>query len=805
MSTELVSQAPEMILQKGIEFFDNHEWARALDCFEELAPTRSGDAGVHNYKARTFERLGRYEDALTCLDQALAIDPGNCKDLRNRAIALRKLGRALEALAGYEAVLERSPGDIDALVRRALLLNELDRREEALACAERALTGAPDDPDVINTRVIILENLGRYGEALADIDRMLAIQPHHVDAINNTGMILARLGRFRESLLCYNRSLSLKPDQPQARFNRSLIRLALGDWILGFQEFETRWNTPPLNGARLPGVGQLWSGQEDLYCKTLLVYHEQGYGDSLQCVRYIPLLAERGARVILAVPPALQTLMQTLPGVSAVISGGDALPTHDFQCPLMSLPLAFRTTPDTVPAPVPYLRADPELAAEWRRRLGEHKRFRIGIAWGGRRYAPINYPRDVPLEALRPLLTLEADFISLQKEIAETDRGVLADLPQLRPLGESLGDFADTAALIKNLDLVIAADSAVVHLAGALGKPVWLMNRYASCWRWLQLGDRSTWYPTLRQFRQSNVGDWGYVVRAVRDAAITLMRSSPSEDATPVVTPSDIRESADGRRRSGFGAEAVAISRSATRPSLRTARDKIRFVCATRLSSQDFFSKTPLGRSLPVYRSFPKRQCIELRLFPNNKQGLSSVYNTAIDEAQSTPAILVFAHDDIFLSDYYWAEHLHQALDSFDIVGLAGNRRRVPRQASWMYLDSQFTCDNYDNLSGVLGHGDAFPDLKQLSVYGEPGQEVKLLDGVMMAVRSQTLRDSALRFDPQFTFHFYDLDFCRQAELRHLRMGTCAMSIVHASAGRLGCDGWHAAYRDYLQKYGEWD
>jgi hypothetical protein len=232
-------------------------------------------------------------------------------------------------------------------------------------------------------------------------------------------------------------------------------------------------------------------------------------------------------------------------------------------------------------------------------------------------------------------------------------------------------------------------------------------------------------------------------------------------------------------------------------------REKIRFVCATRYSSEEFFAKSPLGRSLPLYRTFPKRQQIELRLFKENTQGLPSVYNIAIEEARTDPAILIFIHDDVYLSDYYWADHLFQGLKVFDIVGLAGNRRRMSRQASWMYLDDRFTADDYDNLSGVLGHGEGFPNLKQLSVYGEPGQEVKLLDGVLMAVRSETLIKAGLSFDPRFTFHFYDLDFCRQAERRGIKMGTWAISAIHASAGKLGGDAWRSAYRLYLAKYDE--
>jgi hypothetical protein len=231
--------------------------------------------------------------------------------------------------------------------------------------------------------------------------------------------------------------------------------------------------------------------------------------------------------------------------------------------------------------------------------------------------------------------------------------------------------------------------------------------------------------------------------------------------------------------------------------------EKIKFVCATRHARKAFFAQTALGRSLPFYRSFPLGQRIELRLFPSNTQGLATVYNIAIEESKDDPAFLIFIHDDVYLNDFHWANHLLQALQVFQVVGLAGNKRRVPRQPSWMYLDDKFARDSKPNLSGVLGHGDGFPNLTQLSVYGDPGQEVKLLDGVMLATRSETLVDSGLRFDPQFEFHFYDMDFCRQAELRDLRMGTWAISVIHASAGQLGSESWFAAYRKYLDKYGE--
>jgi tetratricopeptide (TPR) repeat protein len=789
-ATPLFSRTRLTRKEQGIDFFTRGAWDRALADFDRALDEDPRDAELHNYRARALDALGRSEEALRAIEQALDIDPGNLADLKNRAAMLRRLGHLPEALAGFDTLLKRNPNDVDALIKRAHTLNELEQREAALSCAERALNVQPNALAALNARGMVLERLGRYDEALTDFERMLAIRPDEPDALNNRGMIEARRGQFAKALDSYNRSLGIQPDQPQAFYNRALVRLSLGDWEQGLQEFESRWETAPLNRMRPRLAAPQWTGTQDLSGKTLFVYHEQGYGDTLQCVRYIPCLAERGAKVILAVPAALRQLMETLDGNPRVLALTDPVPPHDLQCPLMSLMKACGTTTDAVPSSPAYLRADPQAVLAWKRRLGGSRRARIGVAWSGRGYAPINYPRDVPLSLIESIFALDADFICLQTEMCESDQARLAEFERVDARSaRSLKDFSDTAALIECLDLVICADTAVAHLAGSLGKPVWLMNRYASCWRWGQHGSRSSWYPSLRIFRQRAVGDWQGVIEQVRSAAAEFL----SEHEAYAVM----------RRTGDRGDSEVAESGRASAGDAELGRDTIRFVCATRYSAEDFIAKSPLGRSLPLYRTFPRGQRIELRLFKENSQGLSAVYNTAIEEARNDPAVLVFIHDDVHLSDYYWADHLLEGLREFDIVGLAGNRRRVPRQASWMYLDDQFRRDDDEHLSGVLGHGEGFPNLKQLSIYGEPRQQCKLLDGVLLAVHSETLIKRELRFDPRFQFHFYDLDFCRQAEQRGLRMGTWALSVIHASAGKLGSDAWRAAYRDYLVKYEE--
>lgn len=227
--------------------------------------------------------------------------------------------------------------------------------------------------------------------------------------------------------------------------------------------------------------------------------------------------------------------------------------------------------------------------------------------------------------------------------------------------------------------------------------------------------------------------------------------------------------------------------------------EKVRFVCATRASEEEFHTQTALGKSLALYHFYP---FLELKLSANNSRGLPLLYNEAIEEAKSDPAVLVFIHDDVHLSDFYWADQLFNGLEHFDLIGVAGNKRRLPKQPAWCFIDTEFNRDHGDNLSGVVGHGSGFP-CENLSVFGAPCQPVKLLDGVLLIARSQVLHDHHLRFDPAFAFHFYDLDFCRQAELSGIRVGTWSISVIHESHGNFHCAAWEQGYARYLDKYGE--
>jgi tetratricopeptide (TPR) repeat protein len=507
---------------QGIEHFHRNDYAKALACFDLSLSRCPGDRDLYNYKARALEGLGRLAESLACIDRCLELDPSNLGELCNRALMLSKLSQRDEALATLDRILAIQPNHVDVLVKRAFLLHQLDRRDDALNSVERAVALAPADLNALNTRGMILDDLGRHDTALADFEAVLAIDPTYSGAITNRGVTYGRCGQFREALACYDQSLSLNPDQPNAVYNRAVIRLVLGDWAQGFRDFESRWTLFPHEAARLTRLAPRWSGQRDIARKTILLHHEQGFGDTLQFCRYVPLVMQLGAQVVLAVPAGLRRLLTTLPGSPQIVSEGEPVPAHDYHCPLMSLPLAFDTTPSTVPAPIPYLRAVRDEVKRWAERLGERRRLRLGVVWSGRRFPPINHARDMTLDEIRPLFVLNADFICLHTELSDAERAELTSLPNVVWWGGELRDFADTAALVNNLDVVITVDSAVAHLAGALGKPVWLMNRYASCWRWLLERRDSAWYPSLRLFRQPALGDWGSVVREVLQAGVAF-------------------------------------------------------------------------------------------------------------------------------------------------------------------------------------------------------------------------------------------------------------------------------------------
>jgi hypothetical protein len=366
--------------------------------------------------------------------------------------------------------------------------------------------------------------LGRNEEALAHYDRAIALKPDFAEAHGNRGLVFDELFRMDEAAECYRKSIALKPDYPNAHWNLALNRLRVGDLKTGWAEAEWRWETPHLPIKDRNFGPTLWLGAEPLRGKTILLHSDQGLGDALHFCRYVPMVAAMGANVILEVQKELYELLSGLAGVSKLVARGETLPDFDFHCPLCSLPLAFDTVLDTIPSATPYISVGNNTDA-WKNRLASVKSPRIGLVWSGNPTQSADRTRSMTLEALLPILETKASFISLQKEVRPADREVLDQQKKILDLGPELKSFADTAAVVSQLDLVITVDTSVAHLVGALGRPVWILLCYVPCWRYLLHRTDSPWYPTARLFRQTEARDWRTVVREVRTELDSLIPS----------------------------------------------------------------------------------------------------------------------------------------------------------------------------------------------------------------------------------------------------------------------------------------
>jgi tetratricopeptide (TPR) repeat protein len=471
-------------------------------------------------RAATLHELRQYGEALRSYDRALALRPDDAETLVNRGVTLHELKQSAEALSSYDRALIIEPSNVDAITNRGVALHDLGQYGEALASHERALALQPDHAAARSNRGVTLHRLGRLDEALASYDRALALQPDYVDALVNRGVTLHALMRFDEALASRDRAIALRPDHADAHFFGSLSRLLTGDFDRGWIEYEWRRKGTSTGPSRRDFPQPLWLGGNEIAGKTILLHSEQGFGDTLQFCRYAPLVAARGARVILEVEEPLQGLLAGLAGTTRVIAKGDRLPDFDLQCPLLSLPLAFRTKLETIPSAVPYLRPPDQALVKWSTRLPSKRRPRIGLAWAGNAKHLRDRERSIDLRDLLLLLDIDATFVSLQKELRATDTTMLKESGGIIHFGHELENFSDTAALISRLDLVISVDTAIAHLAGALGKPVWILLTHVPDWRWLLDRDDSPWYPTARLFRQSDARQWDSVIARVRDALL---------------------------------------------------------------------------------------------------------------------------------------------------------------------------------------------------------------------------------------------------------------------------------------------
>jgi tetratricopeptide (TPR) repeat protein len=458
----------------------------------------------------------RGQDALTAFDHLLTLDPENFAAGLQRGLLLNALGRHQDAAEALTAVLVAAPDHRDALAARGgafWVLRDWDRAEADL---NRALLLDPDNAPALIDRGNLAHDRQQHDAAVAFYDRALALQPDNLTGLMNRAGALQSLQRHAEALETYQKALVVRPGHDDALMGISLCQLRAGAWREGWQGYETRRRQPLWLNALPTFSGPPWDGTSDLRGKRVLVVSEQGLGDTIQFSRFARLVADRGATVILGVEKPLRRLMQTLQGVAEIAVQGEADPAYDLYVPLMSLP-ALLDLGNDVATNGPYLRANTDAAAIWSARLAELPGLKVGLTWAGdaRRYdrsaSLMDGRRSLALEQLAPLLAIGGvTFVSLQKGTAAG--------PPIVDWTDELDDFADTAALIDALDMVISVDTAVAHTAGALGKPVWTLNRFDRCWRWMWDRTDTPWYPTMRLFTQTTPGVWDDVVTQVAQA-----------------------------------------------------------------------------------------------------------------------------------------------------------------------------------------------------------------------------------------------------------------------------------------------
>ena len=532
----------------ALVYLENGEPQQAVGCAQRALALKPDHADALNHLGNALKQLGKLEDSVECYRRAIAIRPDFTVAMGNLVDSLRRLGRAAEAEACQERILTVRPDDATALCARGETLlrqnkiseageifqkiidrwpnewvghnglgvvrNREGKLDPAIALYEKALSLAPDHPGPWNNLGYARVAQGRIDEGIACYGKALAARPDFADAHNNLGnAYLARMD-LDSAMRSYEKALFFQPDHPDGHWNRSLLALLRGDFERGWLEYEWRWLKFPEQRRHLRQP--LWDGY-DIAGKTILLHAEQGLGDTIQFIRLAPLVAGRGATVNLECQRELFGLMQHIPGVARTVCRGDALPPFDVHCPLLTLPRALGLTLQSIPRETPYLSVDENLRRKWATRLQPHaSEFKVGIVWAGARTHPRDAERSIGLDSFAPLAALPGvRLFSLQKG---GPAGTSFDLLDLTP---ELHDFADTAALVLNLDLVIGVDTSVVHLAGALGRPVWTLLPFSPDWRWLPAGDESPWYPTMRLFRQPEPGNW----QAVFDRVVLELKS----------------------------------------------------------------------------------------------------------------------------------------------------------------------------------------------------------------------------------------------------------------------------------------
>lgn len=508
--------AAEVLNHLGMALRQLDRLRESLGAYDRAIALRPNYAEAFCNRGNTLRLLRRFDEAVASYSRAIALRPDYADAYYNRGALFEELDLWDDAAASYEIAIALQPDFPQALNNLGNALRAVCRYDESLAAYDRAVALAPAYADAWTNRGNVLRDLHRYGEALASHDRALALKSGLAEAFNNRAGVYRDMSRFADAIRDYDRAIALKPGHVEARWSLGLTQLLLGNWEEGWENYDLRFRKRH-NASRRPDCdAPEWLG-EPLKGRHVLLYGEQGFGDVVQFVRFAAFLEGQGAKVTVLTHRRLHRLLSTL---SPAVAFAAALPPEtkfDFQAALMSIPRVLGLRPDAVPASTPYLAADPRRSEIWRARLGEHG-FKVGLAWQGNPAGSVDNGRSLPLREFAPLAAIgRVRLVSLQKnfgaeQIEKRPPGMILETPG-HDFDDGADAFIDTAAMMANLDLVVTSDTSIAHLAGALGRPVWVALKHVPDWRWLLERADSPWYPTMRLFRQERVDDWAGVVR----------------------------------------------------------------------------------------------------------------------------------------------------------------------------------------------------------------------------------------------------------------------------------------------------
>jgi len=497
--------------------------AAAVTSFDAAIAAEPGHVGAHAERGVALLVLGQLHAAVASFDTAIRLKPDFARVFSNRAQAQAKLGLSAAARASHDQAVLLDPQDAAIHFNRGAFLADCQDWKDAIDSYRAAIALQPDHADAHCNMGLIQQEAGQSDAALDSYSRALAINPRLATAYNNRGNVFRSRKEFEKALLDYRRAIALEPDSADVHYNIGQLALLQGDFAAGWPEYEWRRlikEALSVPARKLPQPA--WFGEYPLRGRRIFLHAEQGLGDTIQFCRYVSLVKDLGADVVLEVQPSLAELFASLDGIAQLVLTGEPIPPADYQCSLMSLPGAFKTRMETIPRQVPYLRADPHQVSRWHEILGPRTRPRIGLTWSGNPRHTNDHNRSIPLARWITHLPDGFEYICLQNEIRDADQQGLRSGTHIRTI--EINNFTDVAALIETLDLVVSVDTSIAHLSGAMGKKTWILLPFLPDWRWLVDRRDSPWYPTATLYRQSVAGDWDSVVAEVKKDLLLLLQ-----------------------------------------------------------------------------------------------------------------------------------------------------------------------------------------------------------------------------------------------------------------------------------------